>query len=83
VQHLPAQTFDHNPILLDTAPSDLSLPRSFRFEKFWTYDASCDSIISNAWVKIFNGSSAFILFMKLKDTKSALKIWNSNHFGNI
>jgi hypothetical protein len=83
VHHLPAQTFDHNPILLDTALSDLSLPRPFRFEEFWTYDALCDSVISSAWVKSFHGSSAFILSKKLKATKSTLKVWNSNHFGNI
>ena len=83
VHHLLAQIFDHNPILLDTAPSDNSLPRPFRFEEFWTYDTSCGSIISNAWVKSFNGSSSFILSKKLKATKAALKIWNSNHFGNI
>jgi hypothetical protein len=69
--------------ILDTAPSDLSLPRPFRFEEFWTYDASCDFVISNAWIKNFNGSLAFILSKKLKATKSTMKIWNSNHFGNI
>jgi hypothetical protein len=83
VHHLSAQISDHNPILLDTASSDLSLLRPFRFEEFWTYDASCNSIISSAWVKTFQGSFAFILSKKLKATKSALKIWNSSHFGNI
>ena len=83
VQHLPTQSSNHNPIILDTAASYLSLPQPFKFEEFWTYDASCDSIVSNGWVKNFSGSSAFILSKKLKATKSALKIWNSSHFGNI
>jgi hypothetical protein len=40
VHHLSAQSSDHNPILLNTAPSDLSLPRPFRLEEFWTFDAT-------------------------------------------
>jgi hypothetical protein len=68
---------------LDSSPSDLTLPRPFRFEEFWTFDASCNSVISRAWVKNFQGSYAFILLKKLKATKSALKYWNSQHFGNI
>jgi hypothetical protein len=83
VLHLPAQLSDHNPILLDSSPFDLTLPRPFRFEEFWTFDASCNSVISRAWVKKFQGSCAFILLKKLKATKSALKFWNSQHFGNI
>jgi ribonuclease HI len=83
VLHLPAQLSDHNPILLDSSPSDLTLPRPFRFEEFWTFDASCNSVISRAWVKNFQGSYAFILLKKLKATKSTLKFWNSQHFGNI
>ena len=34
VRHLPAHSSDHNPIILDTASSDLSLPHPFRFEEF-------------------------------------------------
>jgi hypothetical protein len=83
IQHLPAQISNHNPILLDTSSLDLTLRRPFRFEEFWTFDSSCNSIISQAWVKHFQGSSAFILLKKLKATKSALKFWNSHHFGNI
>jgi hypothetical protein len=77
VLHLHAQVFDHNPILLDSSPADLTLPRPFRFEEFWTFDASCNAVISRAWVKNFHGSYAYILLKKLKATKSALKIWNS------
>jgi hypothetical protein len=83
VQHLPAQISDHNPIFLDTSPSDLTLPHPFQFEEFWTFDSSCNSVISRAWVKNFQGSFAFILLKKFKATKSALKFWNSQHFGNI
>jgi hypothetical protein len=83
VTHLPALISDHNPILLDSSPSDQSLSRPFRFEEFWTFDSSCNSVISRAWVKNFNGTSDVILLKKLKATKTALKFWNSHHFGNI
>jgi hypothetical protein len=34
VQHLPAYSSDHNPIILNTAPTDLTLQHPFRFEDF-------------------------------------------------
>jgi hypothetical protein len=83
VRHLPAHSSDHNPILLDTAASDLSLPRPFRFEEFWTYDTTCGSTISSAWNDTLAGSPSLILTKNLKCTKKALKYWNYNHFGNI
>ena len=83
VRHLPAHASDHNPIILDTSAPDLSLPRPFRFEEFWTFDASCDYVISSAWMNSIAGSPQSILSKKLQSTKSALKTWNYNHFGNI
>jgi hypothetical protein len=73
VQHLLAHSFDHNPIILDTAPTNLTLPHPFRFEEFWMFDPSCGSTISYAWTNHFIGSPPFILSKKLKSTKSALK----------
>jgi hypothetical protein len=83
VQHLPAYSSDHNPIILNTVPTDLTLPRPFRFEEFWMYDPSCGSTISSAWSSTLLGSPLFILSKKLKSTKLALKAWNSSYFGNI
>jgi hypothetical protein len=83
VRHLPAHSSDHNPILLDTAASDLSLPRPFRFEEFWTYDPTCGLTISSAWNDNLAGSPSLLLTKNLKSTKKALKYWNYNHFGNI
>jgi hypothetical protein len=83
VQHLLAHSSDHNPILLNTIPTDLTLPSPFRFEKFWTFDPSCGSTISSAWINHIAGSPQYILTKKLKYTKSALKSWNLNCFGNI
>jgi hypothetical protein len=83
VRHLPAQSSDHNPILLDTAPSDLSLPRPFRFEEFWTLDTTCDSVISKAWFNNLSGSPQCNLSNNLTSTTQALRYWNKSHFGNI
>jgi hypothetical protein len=83
VQHLPTHSSDHNPILLNTIPTDLTLPYPFRFEEFWTFDPSCGSTISSAWINHIAGSPQYILTKKLKSTKSALKSWNLNCFGNI
>ena len=83
VRHLPAQSSDHNPIILDTTSTDLSLPRPFRFEEFWTYDSTCGSVISSAWNPCFPGSLHVVLSKNIKATKSALRSWNHHHFGNI
>jgi hypothetical protein len=83
VQHLPAHSSNHNPILLNTIPTDLTLPRPFRFEEFWTFDPSCASTISLAWIHLFASSPQYILTKKLKYTRSSLKSWNLNCFGNI
>jgi hypothetical protein len=56
VQHLPAYSSDHNPIILNTVPTDLTLPCPFRFEEFWMYDPSCGSTISSAWSSNLLGS---------------------------
>jgi hypothetical protein len=83
VQHLPASSSDHNPIILNIVSIDLTLPRPFRFEEFWTYEPSCGSTISSAWSSNLPGSPPFVLSKKLKSTKLALKAWNSSYFGNI
>jgi hypothetical protein len=81
VKHLSAHSFDHNPIILDTTASDLSLPQPFRFEEFWTYDPSCGLVISSAWNNTLTGSPLIKLSKNPKNTKQALRYWNTNHSG--
>uniref|UniRef100_A0A2N9IBA5 Endonuclease/exonuclease/phosphatase domain-containing protein n=1 Tax=Fagus sylvatica TaxID=28930 RepID=A0A2N9IBA5_FAGSY len=38
--HYPATSSDHNPLILNTSGTILSLPKPFRFEAFWTRDSS-------------------------------------------
>jgi hypothetical protein len=81
--HLLASHSDHNPILLNTNTSYSFLPRPFKFEEFWTYDPTCGLVIEAAWKLKTFGSPALCLIKKLNQTRSALKRWNSLHFGNI
>lgn len=60
-----------------------SLPKPFRFDKFWIKHPECHSVIKADWDFFVLGSSAFILVQKLKSTKHAMKIWNTLSFGNI
>jgi hypothetical protein len=83
LRHLPNDSSDHNPLILDTAVSQLSLPKPFRFEEFWIKHPDCLSIIVAAWAFYVSRSPTFILIKKLKSTKHALKIWNNLSFGNI
>jgi hypothetical protein len=81
--HLPAYNSDHNPLLLDTALITPSLPQPFRFENFWSRDPTCGIVINEAWSIFVNGSPAYCLISKLKNTKQAIKFWNKHHFGDI
>jgi hypothetical protein len=83
ITHLPALNYYHSPLLLDTSTRSPSLPRSFRFEEFWTRDPTCGVVINEAWSLIVSGSPAYWLINKLKNTKQAIKHWNKHYFGEI
>jgi hypothetical protein len=77
LRHLPDDSSDHNPLLLDTSMGQISLPYPFHFEEFWIYHLECLSVVMAAWDALVLGSPAFVLVRKLKSTKKALKTWNS------
>jgi len=83
LRHLPDDSSNHNPLLLDTSVVQNSLPYPFRFEDFWIHHPECLSVIMAAWDALALGSPAFVLVRRLKSTKKALKTWNSLSFGNI
>jgi len=83
IRHLPDDNSNHNPLLLNTAVSQLTLSRPFRFEEFWITHPECLLVIVAAWELFILGSPAYILVKKLKSTKQALKLWNSYSFRNI
>jgi hypothetical protein len=81
--HLPAHNSDHNPISLTTNTSSCFLSRPFRFEKFWSEEATCEHVIEATWQIYFPNYPTACLSKKLSNTKSTLLKWNSLHFGNI
>lgn len=83
VTHLPTHSSDHNPLLLNTFLPSASLPRPFRFEKFWTRDPTCGIVIEEAWSTQIRGSPSFCLAQKLKLTKTTIEHWNKHYFGDI
>jgi hypothetical protein len=73
INHLMASYSDHCPILLSTYGNYRNLPKPFRFEAFWTRDLSSHSVVASAWLGEVEGSPAFSLSRKWKNTKEALK----------
>ena len=59
------------------------MSQSFKFEEFWTYDLTCGLVIATTWNHFVSSSPTICLVQKLAQTKTALKRWNSLHFGNI
>ncbi|XP_059437358.1 uncharacterized protein LOC132170396 [Corylus avellana] len=83
INHFPATQSDHCPLLISTTGSYRNLPKPFRFEAFWTRDNSSHAVVAEAWLGEVEGSPAFSLSRKWKNTKGALKFWNQHHFGHI
>jgi hypothetical protein len=83
INYLWASNSDHCPILLSTSGFSQNIPKPFRFEAFWTTVHASHSVVAEAWLSDVVGSLAFSLSRKWKNTKIALKLWNSHHFGHI
>lgn len=81
ILHLPAISSDHSPILLNTSIT-VSQPKPFRFENMWLDDFSCYNVVHSGWNNAVSGSPSYKLHSRIKNVKSALKTWNSDHFGN-
>jgi hypothetical protein len=82
INHFPAIKSDHCPILLSTMGTYQNLPKPFRFEAFWTRDKSSFLIVAEAWLaRVGAGSPAFSLSRKWRNTKLALKDWNTITLG--
>lgn len=68
---------------MNTLKGSYGGPKPFRFESFWSRDASSWAVIKHAWNQPQSGSSAHWLLRKIVATKSALRVWNKEHFGII
>jgi hypothetical protein len=81
--HYPATSSDHNPLILNTSGTILSLPKPFRFEAFWTRDSSSSQVIQDTWNHVSFGSPFYQFLQKIKTSKKFLIRWNKNCFGNL
>ncbi|XP_010680479.1 uncharacterized protein LOC104895616 [Beta vulgaris subsp. vulgaris] len=69
---------DHCPLLILSKDKNWG-PKPFRFQNCWLTDPRCLKIIKEAW----SNSASLPICDKLKATKSNLKKWNHEEFGNI
>lgn len=74
---------DHCPILLSTVVNFAVRRRPKRFEAMWITDPGCHDIVKNAWNVNENGSLAFVVAKKIKNTMNSLIRWSNDSFGNI
>ncbi|XP_020249670.1 uncharacterized protein LOC109827119 [Asparagus officinalis] len=66
---------DHTPAIIHLQPNVNSGPKPFKFFNYWMKCQGFSDVIKTAWGKQFTGSPMFILVSKLKELKSALKLW--------
>lgn len=83
VCHYDYAPFDHAPIVLNIFGSNVSMPRPFKFEKFWTREAGCFDVVAGAWNQIHIGSAGWRLAKKIRATRYALQKWTKKYVGNI
>lgn len=74
---------NHKPIILQLWGTKASLPRQFKFEKFWLRDHSFYAVVESAWNTPVSGAPGYRVYQKLKATKKALQSWNKTFFGHI
>lgn len=81
--HYPVTNFDHSPLIMSLFGSADSASESFKFEGFWTKEASCVGVVAAAWSSVGGASHAHALSRKIRATHFALRQWNKKCFGQI
>lgn len=79
---LPEVNFDHTLMLLCIYP-DIGLKRPFNFHNMWCSHPSLISTVRNEWNKEVRGYPMYVVHMKLKLVKQALKELNKHGFGEV
>ncbi|KAL6218194.1 hypothetical protein ACLB2K_011409 [Fragaria x ananassa] len=82
VFNLPIVGSDHRPLLFDSHPTETHSPKIFRFEHIWTSAASCEQIITSAWVSASSTLAMPIWIANLKACQKSLSSWSLHHFPN-
>ncbi|XP_026416134.1 uncharacterized protein LOC113311518 [Papaver somniferum] len=77
----PRPTSDHIPLILDLSDPSWG-PSPFRFEILWFLENGFVEILENWWNSFcFVGTPSEIFWLKLKELKGLLKVWNKDTFG--
>eukprot|EP00253_Pinus_taeda_P002669 PITA_02669 len=72
---LPKLTSDHKPILFCLKEEEDLGPLPFRFSPLWAGKDGFMDTVQAAWRMDVNGSPSFVWEQKLKNVKTALKVW--------
>ncbi|KAH7863624.1 hypothetical protein Vadar_020021 [Vaccinium darrowii] len=79
VNHLQPGGSDHVPILLDSLACVEKFKHRFIFDKRWGGNATCGSIIQQAWGKCIQGSKWFQIHQKIKACRFGLIQWRKHN----
>lgn len=83
VRHYAVTTSDHIPLILNFFWDEARVAKCFKFEQFWARKETCFGVIADAWRQPRNGTSAWVLFSKIRTVRDALRQWNRSVFGDI
>lgn len=54
VRHYKITTLDHIPLILNLFGFEPLAPKAFKFESFWTREASCYGMVAKTWNRSSN-----------------------------
>ncbi|XP_026399042.1 uncharacterized protein LOC113294884 [Papaver somniferum] len=78
----PRPTSDHIPLILDLSDSSWG-SSPFRFEILWFLENGFVEMLENWWNSFcFTGTPSEIFWLKLKELKGLLRVWNKDTFGH-
>ncbi|KAL2248543.1 UNVERIFIED_CONTAM: putative ribonuclease H protein [Sesamum indicum] len=83
IQHLTRNVSDHCPLLLSVKQEKKTGPTPFRFQNMWTKHHDFKHCVTTSWQHPIHGHGMFAFQQKLHRIKAALKLWNTEVFGNI
>ncbi|XP_020250141.1 uncharacterized protein LOC109827547 [Asparagus officinalis] len=76
IEYKCTSSSDHTPALVHLMHSTSSGPKPFRFFNYWTQCQGYEDVVKSVWNILKAGTPMFKLVSKLKELKSALKIWS-------
>ena len=83
VNHVRANSSDHNPILIKPEGIPPSKIKPFRFEQMWMKEQGCGDSIKSVWGASENLASMSLVLEKLKRCADYLTEWSKQTFGCI